>query len=177
MADLTDVMVDLETMGTEPGCPIVAIGAVLFNPKTDEIGDTFYSLIELESCIDAGMKVCADTIKWWFRQSDAVRGQVCNPSLDRVDLRTALIDFSVWLPSDKCRIWGNGSDFDNVILEAAYKMNGMNAPWPFWNNRCYRTIKNLKPSIELVRQGTHHNALDDAISQAKHMQMILGNRK
>lgn len=32
------LMLDLETMGKKPNAPIVAIGAVLFSPRTGEIG-------------------------------------------------------------------------------------------------------------------------------------------
>ena len=45
--------------------------------------------------------------------------------------------------------------------------------WPYRNNRCYRTLKGLLPAIELERSGTHHNALDDAITQARHLQKIV----
>lgn len=176
MTELRDVMLDLETMGTEAGCPIVAIGAVMFDPRTSEIGDSFYQLITLDSCISRGMTLCADTVLWWMRQGDAARGQICRPDLERADLADALIDFAMWLPNNAI-VWGNGSDFDNVILEAGFRAVNQPVPWKYWNNRCYRTVKSLKPSIELEREGTHHNALHDAISQAKHLQKILGGRK
>lgn len=173
---MKDIMLDLETMGVKPYSPIVAIGAVLFDPKSDQIGETFYQLIDLQSCEDAGLKICADTVLWWLRQSDAARGQLCNPSLERTSLKNALLDFSMWVP-EGAKVWGNGSDFDNVILESAYEVCGQKVPWNYWNNRCYRTVKNLKPSVEIVREGVHHNALDDAISQAKHLQRILNGKK
>lgn len=31
---MNDLMIDLEAMGTKPNAPIVAIGAVFFNPMT-----------------------------------------------------------------------------------------------------------------------------------------------
>lgn len=174
---MNNVMLDLETMGTAFNSPIVAIGAVRFDPKSEAIGETFYQLIDLQSCVDAGLPLDASTVIWWMRQGDSARGQICNPSLERSSIKDALFDFALWLqPEDK--VWGNGVDFDNVILANAYKsVLKTEQPWKFWNNRCYRTVKNLKPNIELVREGTHHNCLDDAISQAKHLQIILGGRK
>jgi exodeoxyribonuclease VIII len=41
--------------------------------------------------------------------------------------------------------------------------------WEFWKDRCYRTIKNCYPDVPFDRRGTHHNALDDARSQALHL--------
>jgi len=70
-------------------------------------------------------------------------------------------------------VWGNGADFDLPILAAAYKAAGGPPPWKPYNGRCYRTLKNLAPSIKLERQGTHHQALDDAVCQAKHLIKIV----
>lgn len=67
------------------------------------------------------------------------------------------------------RVWGNGSDFDNVILRNAYAAIGSTYPWRYNDNMCYRTIKNLAPDVKMARQGVHHNALDDARSQALHL--------
>lgn len=74
---------------------------------------------------------------------------------------------------DKVRIWGNGADFDNVILASVYKRIGMEQPWLYRNNRCYRTLKALHPEIPIERVGTHHNAVDDAESQARHLLAIM----
>jgi exodeoxyribonuclease VIII len=96
-------------------------------------------------------------------------------------LTAALAAFSGWLMEQSnlksVRVWGNGSDFDNAILACAYKAVEQPVPWQFWNNRCYRTIKNLFPSIKMIRGGVHHNALDDAKSQARHAQLILERMK
>ena len=66
-------------------------------------------------------------------------------------------------------IWGNGAAFDNVVLASAFRATGMQVPWAFWNDRCYRTVKSLFSNVKLKRSGTHHNALDDAVTQAKHL--------
>jgi inhibitor of KinA sporulation pathway (predicted exonuclease) len=64
-----------------------------------------------------------------------------------------------------------------VILNAAYHVSGSAAAWwKFYNNRCYRTLKNLPAAKGTTIDrgtGTHHNALDDAVSQAKHAVQIL----
>lgn len=173
---MNDIMLDLETMGTAANAPIVGIGAVRFNPKSEEIGDTFYTLIDLESSVNAGGVMSASTVLWWMQQSDAARNEICNPDIVRFTIHEALLKFSDWVKLDD-KIWGNGVDFDNVILSATYKQCGIKQPWQFWNNRCYRTVKSLRPNIKLEREGVHHNCLDDAISQAKHLQKLLGGRK
>jgi exodeoxyribonuclease VIII len=49
-------------------------------------------------------------------------------------------------------------------------------PWRHWNDRCYRTVKSLYPDVKLERVGTHHNAVDDAESQARHLIAMLGGQ-
>ena len=85
----------------------------------------------------------------------------------REDIANALIEFSMFCESVKvCGMWGNGAAFDNVLLSNAYRKLEMNQPWKFWNDRCYRTVKNIYKDVEFIRSGTHHNAVDDTESQA-----------
>jgi exodeoxyribonuclease VIII len=86
-----------------------------------------------------------------------------------------LLDFDLFLSryGEDVKIWGNGASFDNVILANAYRRNDLNIPWKYYNDRCYRTMKSLAPHIKMEREGTHHNALSDAISQANHLIRIM----
>lgn len=167
------VMLDLETMGNTPDAPIVSIGACRF----DENGvgeDTFYRQITLQSSVDSGAKMDPSTVIWWMKQEAEAQAAITDGG--GVDEWEALCDFNHWLKSEDeiSGMWGNGAAFDNVILAQAYRRYGQDTPWPFWLDRCYRTIKNFS-AIQMDREGTHHNALDDAISQAKHLIAIWGN--
>lgn len=62
------------------------------------------------------------------------------------------------------------------MLASAYRRDGSKTPWRYTNDRCYRTIKSLYPHIPMERTGTHHNAADDAASQAAHLIAIMGER-
>jgi len=159
-----NVMIDLETMGTSPQSPIIAIGAVKFN-LTDGIVDRFYHVVSLKSCMDEGLIPAADTILWWLDQSEDARQQLLRSA---IPIDVALMGFGLWL-GDDARVWGNGAAFDNVILSNAYRALGLNQPWEFYNDRCYRTMKNMFPQVAMDRIGTHHNALNDAESQATHL--------
>lgn len=181
---MSHVMIDLETWGARPGCALGAIGAVFFDES--RLYDEFYVRVDLASCLEAGLKLDHDTVLWWMQQNDAARAQMCDPALHRLSLTAALGQLSDFLimaclndvkgakgvSEDNIRVWGNGASFDNPILVAAYEAAGMKAPWRFWNDRCYRTIKSLAPSVKVPRTGTHHNAIDDAKSQALHLQQL-----
>lgn len=170
---MPDVMLDLETMGTRPNAPIVAIGAVRFDTGTGELGAEFYETIDLASAIDAGAVMEPDTVLWWMKQSDEARAAVTRQGKD---FSTVLSSFSYWLkqhePGSGSRIWGNGASFDNALLAEAYKRAGWMLPWKFWNDRCYRTVAAEHPDIERPEPAIAHHALEDAKAQARHMIMI-----
>lgn len=172
----TNVMVDLETWSTSPNAVITSLGAVKFTLNPDNSGgkiiDEFYVRIDPQSCVNVGLEMSVDTILWWMKQSDEARAEFQKPVWN---IRDSLIDFTEWLADDPKNIdvWGNGSDFDNVLLANAYKACGKVLPWRYFNNRCYRTLKNIYPNVLSKPTGVKHNALDDAKSQANHLIDIL----
>ncbi|HAR45569.1 MAG TPA: 3'-5' exoribonuclease [Nitrospiraceae bacterium] len=171
---MLDIMLDLETMGNGPQAAIIAIGAVEFDIPTQAIGERFYQVVDLASSIESGGVMDASTVLWWMRQSDEARS-----AFDRESARLplALVWFSKWLsltgPKEDLRVWGNGAAFDNVVLSSAYRRLGLEQPWSYKGDRCYRTIKSLHPDIPVEPIGTAHNAADDAESQARHLIKIL----
>ncbi len=170
---MNNIMLDLETLGTSPGCIILSIGAVFFDKKG--LGHEFYQTIDVQSSIDAGLTMSGGTFKWWMGQQGAARKALFE---DNVQLKGALHAFSDWL-AESCyiktvKVWGNGSDFDNAILAKAYQLVlNQEQPWKFWNNRCYRTVCDVLNDRQRKQEGVHHHALDDAKSQAQHLRGLL----
>ncbi len=164
-----DVMVDLETLDTKPTAIILSIGACLVNWDKGEPTNDFYRVIDPASCEEAGLTKSKDTLAWWAKQSEEARRVFTDPN---VSLLQALTDFAKYLSSfnkSKVRLWGNGSDFDNTIIANAYDALGLDAPWKFYNNRCFRTVRKVMGGQfeEPTRAGTYHNALDDAKHQTR----------
>jgi hypothetical protein len=178
-------MMDLETRGNSPGCHILSIGIIAFDPFADSLDslfadDGFYSVISRDSCTDAMLHTDADTMKWWEGQSPEARQVLAQseattaPPLGQVLTDTVLYVGEHCTPTN-AKVWGNGADFDNPIIGVAARMLGRKLPWQ-WGNRCYRTMKNLHEVLgplakapPVTRAGTHHNALDDAKTQAIHL--------
>jgi hypothetical protein len=166
---MTDVMLDLETLGHKPGSVIVAVGAVKFTPAG--IMDTFYSRVDAASCEAIGLRLDASTVVWWLKQNEAARLEITKPAAPVLHVLNL---FNAWLGSNELKVWGNGATFDNVLLTAAYDYAGLRRPWKYTNDRCYRTMKALHPQVPLApRTDTLHNALDDATTQAYHLIDIL----
>lgn len=182
---LNHIMVDLETRGTMAGCIILSIGAVEFNPLTEELGKEFYTVISTPDSKERYLREEQGTMDWWAKQSEEARKVLAESEHpDAPTLPQALAHFNQWLSSigttNSFRIYGNGADFDNPILINAYDAGGVKPFFGTWGGRCYRTLKNLdelfgdshkfhKLDSDRHRVGTHHNALDDAKSQALHL--------
>lgn len=159
------VMVDLETWGTAPGSALRSIGAIVFNPRTGLLGDTFYANVDWPSQEAVGLTKEQDTIDWWSQQGEAAQ-RVLEP--EQEPIAEALARFSAWwLKVGGQFFWSHGANFDEVLLQAAYRAADMGGvPWKFWDVRCSRTVLalgNRRPK----REGTiAHYAIDDARAQA-----------
>lgn len=160
------VMLDLETMGTRHNAPIVSIGAVRFDATG--LYDEFYCNVSLDDAVKInGAIVDPQTVMWWMQQDKGAQEALIKT--DAKSVMDALGDFAGWLGAVD-GMWGNGAGFDNLILSEHYARAGLRTPWPFWADRCYRTIKGIYQDVPLKsREGTHHNALDDAKTQALHL--------
>ena len=180
--DYVHVMVDLETMGKKHNAPIVAIGAVVFDPATGSIGESFYKVVCLESSVNWGAVIDPSTVIWWLRQSSEARSAIVND--DAIPLQDALLQFREFVSdnvaggSKKAQVWGNGASFDNSILRSSYDCIAEDYPWEYWNDRDVRTMVELgqaisfDPKTTIPFEGSRHNALADAIHQARYVSAI-----
>ena len=190
-ADNVHVMVDLETMGNKQDAPIVAIGAVVFDPATGSIGESFYKVVSLESSVNWGAKMDPSTVIWWLKQSSEARSAIVND--DAIPLHDALLQFGEFIFENipggrkKAQVWGNGASFDNCILRSSFDFIAEEYPWEYWNDRDVRTIVELgkaigiDPKKTIPFEGERHNALADAIHQTRYVsaiwqRLIEGNR-
>ncbi|MDU4995172.1 MAG: 3'-5' exoribonuclease [Enterobacteriaceae bacterium] len=179
---MTHVMVDLETMGNNPEAPIIAIGAVFFDPGTGKTGPEFYQIVSLESAMEFGAKPDAAIIIWWMKQSAEARAAITGG--DAISLMDAIDNLDEFIHTNSAngikyvQLWGNGCSFDNVILRRAYEQVGAELSVPFWNDRDVRTIVELgrvvgiNPRYQIPFDGDMHNALADARHQVKYVSAI-----
>ena len=154
------VMVDIETLGLEPGAAIVSIGAVRFDESG--IHDTFERSVSLSNCWeDWEMDVDVGTLEWWLEQDEAAKRVLTGGE----DLPEVLEAFSEWYDGAD-EIWANSPSFDCTLLEEAYARVGGTEPWAYHEERCFRTLADLPVAPELEHDGIEHDALDDAKHQA-----------
>jgi hypothetical protein len=163
---MQNVMLDLETWGTRPGCAIRSVGAVMFDPHTTNIGDEFYANVDDASCLDLGLIKDESTVKWWAAQSQQAQDSLKE---DPLPLDEVIKRFRTWvIRSRGVFVWSQGANFDEPIIQAAFTVTRMQAPWKFWDVRDTRTAYDMSgfDPRTVRRAGTYHNAVDDARHQA-----------
>lgn len=166
------IMVDLETLGTVADAVILSIGAVKFDLNSDALDDLgFYASVSIDSNSSYKRRIQEDTLIFWMRQTAEAQKVFHEP---KSSLPAALEEFSDWVGTDDYTMWSNGADFDLPMLAHAFAQCGIDVPWKFWNSRCFRTYKNLPQAngVAFTPVGVKHNAMTDALNQARHLQAI-----
>jgi hypothetical protein len=178
------IMLDLETMSSRPNAAVISIGAVVFDYHLPWLlHEEFYAVLEQKEQQDQyDRHVSASTFTWWCNQSAEARAvlQAYNDvPVQAESITLVLLRFSEYARRQRPSldgVWGNGSDFDNVILHGLYNAVGIACPWRYSQSRCYRTLKTLLPDCPLPQRGEDepaHHALGDAKYQARCAQALL----
>lgn len=155
-----ELMIDIETLGTAPGCVITEIAAVVFCTETGRIADRIELLVDRASCERLGMFTDPATLQWMqekgITQRDGVRFGI--------DSALGMLRHFVNYHRPKS-LWCWGASFDFPILEEAFARCGMAVPWKYWQQRCARTIHRECTGGAYMRPAAAHTALDDCFAQ------------
>lgn len=171
-----DLMIDVEALGKPHTGALLQVGAVLFDragpmAQFDALGPerTFLATIQLEHINMA--TVDPDTLRWWLtRTSDQARATVFpEVALEEADLLAQLHTFLVRHAAT--RVIASQPSYDFGHLHALYSRHDRAAPWPHWAEEGTRELVAYADDqgIRFQRMPSiiHHNALQDAIAQAR----------
>lgn len=178
---MNDCMADIETPATGKNAAILAVGSVMFDPKSGTTGAEFYRNIELKSCTDVGLEMDASTFYFWIGEKGKTNQQARDALLeDRVTLTEFCQEWFDWVKGNGAKsLWGNGITFDNELLRNAYRAAGEKFPFHWTADMDVRTLVSLYRRAGHTlnkskdREGVYHHALDDAKHQAKYVGTIL----
>ena len=191
-----ELMIDIESFGTEAGAPVVTIGATLFDPYACDSGEelmrrSLLIRVDISDAVRLSNHISGSTMRWWFEQKDAAikallgdnpvsMREACRRLYDYCHDRGAYMDdreFNGITDFPKTnRYWAKDPDFDMRLMEYFYlhpEVN-MKTPWTFWSNRSVRTVQDLawpdgsRPDFEVP--GVAHDARWDAVTQAMMIQ-------
>lgn len=164
---MTHIMVDIESLGTRPGCVVLAAAFVRFS---DEAHTTLNLSIPDQEAL--GLEIDPDTAAWWRDQEAKHPGAWAAATANPVPLKVGLEHIAAWLawasPNEDPLIWCHGATFDAPILGELFRRAGVPCPWKFWNIQCTRTLYNLAGiSNKDYAVPPPHIALNDAIEQTR----------
>ena len=179
-AKLINVILDLETLGTDEDAAIIQIGMCIpnFDRKYVPTGCAreMEVTIAYEDCLAATAFTKSDsTMQWWESQDSETRKIVFSGQDSYVAALDQVEQFlkNVQSGGAEVAMWGNGSDFDNRLLAYTMSALGYKTPWKYYNNRCLRTLKAMFPcSVEEDPSERKHTALGDARYEARMMSAV-----
>lgn len=177
------VMIDEETLGLSANSVIASIGLVRFDPMAGVQSvetlrkNSLRVNFDISDSIQQGFEVNGETLKWWMNQSNEARESTFGNKYKTVNVASALQIIIGFLDqSDK--VWGNGANYDPVLLDHHAKKMGVRLPYNFRKVRCYRTItqmNRISPSIDLKEDENEliaHDPVDDCIYQIRRLQAV-----
>lgn len=184
-----DIMLDLETAGPAPDGAIVSIGWCVFDRDRGPLGpvpgyEPRRVDVIVESCLDIGMVIDPDTVKWWLSQEAEVRRLWNAPGA--VPIREALRVFAAEFakldaasPSGHSPlIWAYPATFDLSIFDRAYQLAEMPKGFDRRTYACSRSVMKAlgyRRSDERVPKQwrAKHLPEADAVRQAIQLQLCL----
>lgn len=133
-----EAMLDLETLGKKPGCVVLSIGAVLFDPYEGVLmpNGHFYTSINSRYAQNIGLQIEADTLLWWLRQDEHVRAAAFSGELT---CHEAVSSFAAYIEHVDF-VWSHGAAFDIPILDAVFDRCGIKTPWDHRGVQDTRTL-------------------------------------
>lgn len=169
------LMLDLETLSTEPNARILSVGLVeVHGPEAEskywEVGS-----LRVEDAIH--FHVSQSTVAWWSEQHGGPaflhRCHVEGESPEVVAKEVAVVLASM-VTASNVRLWSQGN-FDWPILANFLKVYGYEVPWAYWEVLDLRTLRAVLPDAgsALPPNPHKHHALEDARYQAAVLREIL----
>lgn len=174
---MTYLILDLETLGTDPGSVITEIGAFFFQPDPEQplgfkqIGESIHLDVSIISCLQHGLLIDADTILHRARNGTL-------PEWDKgLKLQQALDAFNTYL-TEQVRhhridtreliavTWGLDFDFPLLRCAAMACHTRLHQPWHFGNQLCARSEWKRAFGTEKAPPRTHR-ALQDCFDEAR----------
>ena len=173
-----DLMLDIETLGTENNTTVIQLSSVAFDITNGDIISEFNEFVDIGQTKE--LNVTGSTVKWWLKTDvNLFKELIEKGNISEVE---AFSRFYWWIKelqeTYSVYIWGNGLLFDCAIVKTKLIQYGFTYPISYKNDRDVRTIvdlycakkgitekqfKDIHKSDDLVA----HNGLDDCKFQIK----------
>lgn len=188
MLPSTEVVLDIETMGTQHDAVVVSVGMVriLWDTELNEwvvpsesSSYSLYLVMDVTKQFQLHRSVDTSTMRWWADQRASVSDILQKAFLIPGELSRQCTSINQFVREiNNTRVWGNGPNFDNKILNHLVRSMLPTDLCHFRNERDIRTARDILSSADreaLMKNPLPHHALYDARQEAR--MLIAANRK
>lgn len=165
-------MIDIETLGVQPGSVITQIAIVQFDLRNGTILKELDLFPDIKEQQEAGMTVDWGTLVWHNDQNTGVFNLRHEQSVTQVlESLNDFINGADWVTPQNLFIWSNSPNFDMVLLNVMFKSCQIEFEpvWRYKQLMDFRTVvflrRLLHPEIENKTIVVKHDALADCKSQ------------
>lgn len=167
---MKDFMVDLETMGLDANSLITTVSIVQFDLTTGNMGEELELAISWNEQVDKGAIVDVSTVQWWLHQDREALDTMMRLEGNPVSEVISSINSYFARNSEDLRnvkLWGNGKEFDNVLLRNLYKRHNVIFPLAYWCDNDVRTLVSIADinTHNFAFDGVKHRGVDDCKHQ------------
>ena len=166
------MMIDLETLDTEPTAIVISAGIVVFDTVASNITFSEHFMLDMDHQLSKGRSISMSTIKWWLQQET----NPIAPDIACIHYTDMLgIILETWKKHNIEEVWSCGS-FDVDIINDMFDNTTYNQPWTHYCAvKDYRAVRDwFKDLVPFENPDSKHDALADAVAQVKHMQKLCG---
>lgn len=151
-----DVLIDLETLGTKPGCVILSCVAVGLNRKGEDNDrqPKIKVVFSMTQQMLIGLVPDQNTLSWYLKDKKGQLQEIKDSGASVEELKDALSRltefFNRVLQGNKnACIWGNDANFDVEILFELFKRVLPDSAFPFKYYK-YMNVRTIKDSAEYL---------------------------
>lgn len=168
-------MIDIETLGTKPGCVVLEIGIVcnVSNPyDANGNGADWSASCHVDIAQQPDALIDPATLLWWMRHPVAFDRLTKAQLTGQAVAPTSAIDTLAVMLRGVDEVWANSPSFDCAILVDFVDRHAGAVPWRYVQERDFRTARALHTDVPYVPPTDAHSALADALAQAAHLDRL-----
>lgn len=149
-----DIMIDIESLDTEPTAVILSIAARPFNIATSERSpNIFYTTIKIDEQISQGRTTSIQTTTWWDNQSAEAQLEAFKEETSLLNALIALRQFTKKHCSPTARFWARSPKLDLAIIN-----NALGADLPIWEHHQERDVRTYIWACPIIDKRRHYVA-------------------
>lgn len=175
-------MIDVESLGTDPGSLIVSFAIVPFNLQTMfTYQPAFLANISMESSYRKGMKTKADKLRTWIMNKDGRSEQRKELFVNDRDVTDVMVDAAAYISMFGADVYVWSKDMlDLILMKDYFRACRIKTPWRYYRERCVRTVADFDPELRKEAENEvsniQYSPFNDCMVQIEYVRRIINQK-